>query len=56
MSEEKKTLDLKAEIYALLDSLKCRREERNGIQYVTTPDGTIWDFTSPMISRRSNEL
>lgn len=40
-------LNIKNEIYALLDSLDCDHGTWDGIVHVTTPDGVKWDFTVP---------
>ena len=40
-------LDLKSEILALFDSLKCRYVVTNGLIVVTTPDNFIWGMTTP---------
>lgn len=40
-------MDIREEIFALLDSLNCEREIRDGIVFVKTPDGQSWDFTVP---------
>lgn len=47
MSETETTLNLRSEVLALLDSLKCRHAIQDGIVCVTTPSGTNWDFTVP---------
>ena len=41
-------MNIKSEIYALLDSLNCMHEELDGIVVVVTPEGKAWDFTIPM--------
>lgn len=36
-----------SEIFALLDSIKAAYVVENGIVYVTTHNGELWDFTIP---------
>lgn len=43
--------NLKEEVYALLVGGGCTIEEHNGITYVKTPAGYVWDFTIPQLSR-----
>lgn len=41
------SLNIRDEIFALLDSLNCTYQVKDGIVTVTTPDGERWDFTEP---------
>lgn len=45
--------EVKREVYELLRAIGCTLEEHNGIVYVTTTEGEIWDFTIPMPSKRA---
>lgn len=42
-----------SEIYALLDSIKATYVIENGVVYVTTYGGELWEFGKP---RRSHEV
>ena len=44
-------MDIRQEIFTLLESLKCENRIRRGIVYVKTPEGDIWDFTLPEINK-----
>jgi hypothetical protein len=45
------SLNVREEIFALLESKGCRLQQQVGILYVTTPDGEVWDMTVPMCAR-----
>lgn len=40
-------LDIKNEIFALLESINASYDIKDGIVTVTTVDGDVWDFTEP---------
>lgn len=44
---DKEHAPIDSEIYALLDSIKATYNIEDGIVYVTTHDGEMWDFTEP---------
>jgi photosystem II stability/assembly factor-like uncharacterized protein len=45
--QDKEHAPIDSEIFALLDSIKAEYVVENGIVYVTTRDGELWDFTKP---------
>jgi hypothetical protein len=44
-------LDVKKEVLDALHRKGCTVEERDGITYVTAPNGDKWDFTVPQQSK-----
>lgn len=47
-------MDVKKRILDFLLVMDCTTEERNGIIYVTTPTGRVWDFTVPLRRVKEN--
>lgn len=43
--------DVWALVKEFLEDAECELEISNGIVYVSTPDGEVWDFTVPKIRR-----
>ena len=41
------TIEIDAEIYALMDSLNCDVEVKNDLAIITTPEGEIWTMSEP---------
>ncbi len=41
------TIEIDAEIYALMDALNCDTEVKNDLVIITTPEGEIWTMSEP---------
>jgi hypothetical protein len=41
-------MDIKEIVYTELKNRGCELTEKAGIVYVNTPDGEVWDFTTPL--------
>ena len=49
-------LDVKRAVYSLLKGRGCTMVEREGITFVTAPDGKLWSFTIPMPEKKTPKI